>query len=84
MRGESVGQIKPRVDPAREAPFRRGYCQGWAAATKALQKLLEARNLSPSEGARVLEAHHADALAKWRERERDDVALYPPAVPGRR
>jgi len=76
-----MGQIKPRVDPEQETVFRRGYCQGWAAATKALRKLLESRNLSPADGAKVLEAHHADALAKWRERERPDLALYPPNVP---
>lgn len=78
-----MGQVKAKVDPVTEALFRRGYCQGWAAASKALAKLLRERELTGDAAAAVLEAHHADALAKWRDRERGDLALYPPNVPKR-
>ena len=73
-------QTKPRVDPAIERPFRRGYLKGWLGATRAWQKLLEGHELAPEDAAQVLKEHHAEALARWADRERDDVLLYPPQV----
>ena len=74
-------QIKPRVDPAIERPFRRGYVKGWAAASSALAKLLREHNLTGDAAASVLEAHKEEALARWAGRQREDVLLYPPQVP---
>ncbi|NLF11191.1 MAG: hypothetical protein GX597_05345 [Anaerolineaceae bacterium] len=71
------------TDPERETAFRKGYRAGWLASAHALAQLCEARQLAPGQAARVLEQHHADALAKWQG---DDVglALYPPRVSVRR
>ena len=74
-------QVKPRVDPAQERVYRRGYVKGWAAASKALAKLLRERELTGDAAAAVLEAHKEDTLARWAERERADVLFYPPNVP---
>lgn len=78
-----MAQQLATVDPDKEALFRQAYRRGWLSATRALEQLLRERDLAPQDAARVLNAHHGDALARW-QHDRLGVAIYPPKVATRR